>query len=107
MAASQARIALRVFFAAALLLAAYYIGRPLYWKISATVHEIRERRQTVRQGRLLIDPSPLVSLLPVLTLGGDLLLSSFGRFVGDYAGSSEVGGLDSWPGSEGCQGCHS
>ncbi|XP_055818192.1 uncharacterized protein LOC129887215 isoform X3 [Solanum dulcamara] len=28
----------------------YYVGRPLYWKISATVHDIRHNKQTVSGG---------------------------------------------------------
>ncbi|XP_011011014.1 PREDICTED: uncharacterized protein LOC105115725 isoform X2 [Populus euphratica] len=28
----------------------FYAGRPLYWKISATVQEIRENKRTVKQG---------------------------------------------------------
>ncbi|KAI9115079.1 hypothetical protein K1719_014092 [Acacia pycnantha] len=26
------------------------MGRPLYWKISATIHDIRHNKQTVREG---------------------------------------------------------
>ncbi|KAF8387954.1 hypothetical protein HHK36_026620 [Tetracentron sinense] len=50
MASSTARVSFRVVFVLILLLAAFYVGRPLYWKISATVHEIQEKRQTVKEG---------------------------------------------------------
>lgn len=73
-------------------------------------HRPRDPRMAPRSSLDRSFPSrlpPNLFVLPVLTLGGDLLLSGFGRFVRDYAGSSEVGGLDSWLGSEGCQGCHS
>ncbi|CAA6669049.1 unnamed protein product [Spirodela intermedia] len=29
---------------------AIYVGFPLYWKLSATIQEIREKRPTVREG---------------------------------------------------------
>jgi hypothetical protein len=32
------------------ILVLFYVGRPLYWKISATVQEIRENKRTVKQG---------------------------------------------------------
>ncbi|XP_010279311.1 PREDICTED: uncharacterized protein LOC104613265 [Nelumbo nucifera] len=50
MVSSAARVSFRVVFFVLLLLVAFYIGRPLYWKISATIHEIREKRQTVKEG---------------------------------------------------------
>ncbi|XP_072961707.1 uncharacterized protein [Typha angustifolia] len=50
MASTAARVSLRLAVAVALLLLAFYVGRPLYWKLSATVHEIREKRQTVQEG---------------------------------------------------------
>ncbi|KAG6482808.1 uncharacterized protein LOC122015992 [Zingiber officinale] len=50
MASSTARLSLRLAAALLLQLAAFYIGRPLYWKIAATVHEIRQNRQSVKQG---------------------------------------------------------
>lgn len=36
-----------------LLLVLFYVGRPLYWKISATVHDIRQNKQTVKEGPLI------------------------------------------------------
>ncbi|WOL15781.1 hypothetical protein Cni_G24562 [Canna indica] len=50
MASSAARISLRLAAVLILLLAASYVGRPLYWKLSATVHDIREKRQSVKEG---------------------------------------------------------
>ncbi|XP_057417643.1 uncharacterized protein LOC130711887 [Lotus japonicus] len=50
MASPTSRIAFRIVMVSLLLLVLFYIGRPLYWKISATVHDIRNNKQTVRQG---------------------------------------------------------
>ncbi|KAK1278572.1 hypothetical protein QJS04_geneDACA021130 [Acorus gramineus] len=51
MASSSSRVSVRLVLAVLLLLlGAFYVGRPLYWKISATVHEIRQKRQSVREG---------------------------------------------------------
>ncbi|XP_077218144.1 low-density receptor-like protein [Tasmannia lanceolata] len=47
---STTRVSLRLVFGLLLLLAAFYVGRPLYWKLSATIHEIRENRTTVKEG---------------------------------------------------------
>ncbi|MFQ6653824.1 hypothetical protein Gotur_025043 [Gossypium turneri] len=37
MASSTSKLAFRIVLAALLLLALFYVGRPLYWKISATI----------------------------------------------------------------------
>ncbi|EOY06347.1 hypothetical protein QUC31_016329 [Theobroma cacao] len=50
MASPTAKIAFRTVIGVLLLLALFYVGRPLYWKISATVHDIRHNKQTVQQG---------------------------------------------------------
>ncbi|TKY54095.1 hypothetical protein E2542_SST18501 [Spatholobus suberectus] len=50
MGSPTSRIVFRVVIVALLLLVLFYVGRPLYWKISATVHDIRSNKQTVRQG---------------------------------------------------------
>nr|XP_009788959.1 PREDICTED: uncharacterized protein LOC104236677 [Nicotiana sylvestris] len=50
MATSRAKIAFRIVIGILLLLLLYYVGRPLYWKISATVHDIRHHKQTVSAG---------------------------------------------------------
>lgn len=63
MASSTARLSLRLAAALLLLLAAFYIGRPLYWKLAATIHEIRQNRQSVKQGTTLF-PISLFSSLP-------------------------------------------
>lgn len=46
----MAKVSFRVVLAILVVLILFYVGRPLYWKISATVHEIRENRQTVKEG---------------------------------------------------------
>ncbi|XP_065030868.1 uncharacterized protein LOC135583473 [Musa acuminata AAA Group] len=48
--ACAARVWLRLAVAFLFLLAAFYVGRPLYWKLSATIHEVREKRKSVRDG---------------------------------------------------------
>ncbi|OVA04393.1 hypothetical protein BVC80_1395g113 [Macleaya cordata] len=50
MVSSTARVSCRLVFGILILLAAFYIGRPLYWKLSATIQEIRENKTTVKQG---------------------------------------------------------
>ncbi|KAL3727460.1 uncharacterized protein LOC104414951 [Eucalyptus grandis] len=50
MASPGAKVSFRVLLAVVVILVLFYVGRPLYWKISATVHEIRENKQTVQQG---------------------------------------------------------
>ncbi|CAM8932873.1 unnamed protein product [Rhodiola kirilowii] len=49
--AGAAKITFRLIIAAILItILLFYVGRPLYWKISATVHDIRTNKQTVKQG---------------------------------------------------------
>ena len=50
MASSTAKVSFRIFMVILILLVLFYVGRPLYWKISATVHDIRHNKQTVKQG---------------------------------------------------------
>ncbi|XP_061367979.1 uncharacterized protein LOC133310994 [Gastrolobium bilobum] len=50
MASPISRIVFRIVLVALAFLLLFYIGRPLYWKISATVHDIRNNKQTVREG---------------------------------------------------------
>ncbi|CAN6726372.1 unnamed protein product [Malus baccata var. baccata] len=50
MASPAPRITFRIVFVALFVLVLFYVGRPLYWKISATIHEIRQNKQTVKQG---------------------------------------------------------
>ncbi|KAL0735551.1 hypothetical protein Bca4012_011761 [Brassica carinata] len=33
-----------------LMVVLFYVCRPLYWKISATIHDIRHNKQSVREG---------------------------------------------------------
>ncbi|XXG80729.1 hypothetical protein AAC387_Pa09g1525 [Persea americana] len=49
-ASTTARVSLRAAALLLLLLVAFYVGRPLYWKLSATIHDIRHNKQTVKQG---------------------------------------------------------
>lgn len=82
MASSTAKVSFRVVMVILLLLVLFYVGRPLYWKISATVHDIRHNKQTVKQGTPLSlflnqKTPPFLSRIFVLTkrfvLGGFLL----------------------------------
>lgn len=52
MASQTAKVTFRVVVLVLVLLFLFYVGRPLYWKISATVQEIRENKRTVKQGTL-------------------------------------------------------
>ncbi|KAI3501678.1 hypothetical protein L1887_29632 [Cichorium endivia] len=45
-----ARVTFRTILAVFLFLFLFYVGRPLYWKISATVHDIQQNKQTVSGG---------------------------------------------------------
>ncbi|KAF9678092.1 hypothetical protein SADUNF_Sadunf08G0175900 [Salix dunnii] len=50
MASTTTRVTFRVVVGILAILVLFYVGRPLYWKISATVQEIRENKRTVKQG---------------------------------------------------------
>uniref|UniRef100_A0A2P2KQY6 Uncharacterized protein n=1 Tax=Rhizophora mucronata TaxID=61149 RepID=A0A2P2KQY6_RHIMU len=50
MASGTSRIAFRLVILILVITVLFYLGRPLYWKISATVQEIRENKRTVKQG---------------------------------------------------------
>ncbi|XAR57149.1 hypothetical protein NMG60_11025187 [Bertholletia excelsa] len=50
MASARARVTFRVVLAILVIVGLFYIFRPLYWKISATVQDIRENKQTVSGG---------------------------------------------------------
>ncbi|CAA0807112.1 Unknown protein, partial [Striga hermonthica] len=50
MASPAARLTFRLLLAAAVVLILFFVGRPLYWKISATIHDIRHNKQTVSGG---------------------------------------------------------
>ncbi|KAK6117341.1 hypothetical protein DH2020_048932 [Rehmannia glutinosa] len=65
MASPTARLTFRLLLAFAVVLILFYVGRPLYWKISATIHDIRHNKQTV-SGVL---PNVLATSLRNLTLG--------------------------------------
>ncbi|CAH8381425.1 unnamed protein product [Eruca vesicaria subsp. sativa] len=44
------RIWFRILILISLMVVLFYVGRPLYWKISATIHDIRHNKQSVREG---------------------------------------------------------
>ncbi|KAF5178110.1 Low-density receptor-like protein [Thalictrum thalictroides] len=48
--ASPSKILFRVVLLLLIIFIAFYVGRPLYWKLSATIHEIHDNKQTVKQG---------------------------------------------------------
>ncbi|POO02365.1 Low-density receptor-like protein [Trema orientale] len=50
MASSTAKVTFRIAMVVLVFLVLFYVGRPLYWKISATIHDIRQNKQTVKQG---------------------------------------------------------
>ncbi|KAF4356046.1 hypothetical protein CsatB_026027 [Cannabis sativa] len=50
MASSTAKVTFRMLMLFLIILVLFYVGRPLYWKISATIHDIRQNKQTVKQG---------------------------------------------------------
>ncbi|KAI4304121.1 hypothetical protein MLD38_039675 [Melastoma candidum] len=50
MASTTARVSFRIAMVVLVLFVLFYVGRPLYWKISATVHEIRQNKRSVKQG---------------------------------------------------------
>ncbi|EOA22613.1 hypothetical protein CARUB_v10003281mg [Capsella rubella] len=47
---SSTRIWFRILIVIGLMVVLFYVGRPLYWKISATIHDIRHNKQSVREG---------------------------------------------------------
>lgn len=47
---SSTRIWFRIVIMIGLMVVLFYVGRPLYWKISATIHDIRHNKQSVREG---------------------------------------------------------
>ncbi|KAK6130425.1 hypothetical protein DH2020_035835 [Rehmannia glutinosa] len=76
MASPTARLTFRLLLAFAVVLILFYVGRPLYWKISATIHDIRHNKQTVSGGFVTIIflvfsvlPHVLAISLRNLTLG--------------------------------------
>ncbi|KAA8548539.1 hypothetical protein F0562_000194 [Nyssa sinensis] len=66
MASSTARASFRLALAIIAILLLFYVGRPLYWKISATIHEIRQNKQTVRGGisQIVLEAQKSVGLVP-------------------------------------------
>ncbi|GAV63371.1 hypothetical protein CFOL_v3_06889 [Cephalotus follicularis] len=47
---ASARVTFRIVMAILVILIFFYVGRPLYWKLSATIHDIRHNKKTVSQG---------------------------------------------------------
>lgn len=107
MASPTSRIVFRVAMVALLLLVLFYIGRPLYWKISATVHDIRNNKQTVREGIILIFQifnkfgtflcsifhffNYLFNLLVLVTAGLSQIVMEAQKSVGWYHDESDSG----------------
>lgn len=61
MASKTSKIALRIAVLVLVLFLLFFFGRPLYWKISATFHDIRHDNQTVTQGIYYIITIPIPS----------------------------------------------
>ncbi|KAK4801716.1 hypothetical protein SAY86_022203 [Trapa natans] len=51
MASRAVRISFHIALAVLVVLVLFYVRRPLYWKITATVHNICHNKQTVKQVR--------------------------------------------------------
>lgn len=106
----MARVSLRLAAALLVVLVAVYVGFPLYWKLSATIQEIREKRHTVREGsqRPSLPPSssaavPLSSHLarspyPGVLAGISQLVLEAQRSVGWFYDESDSGVADDAPG---------
>ncbi|XP_073050307.1 uncharacterized protein [Primulina eburnea] len=50
MASRSVKLTFRLILAVVAVMVLYYVGRPLYWKISATIHDVRDNKQTVSGG---------------------------------------------------------
>ncbi|GJT93627.1 hypothetical protein Tco_1082472 [Tanacetum coccineum] len=50
MASSIAKVTFRTILVLLVIFIIFYMGRPLYWKISATVHDIHHNKQTLSGG---------------------------------------------------------
>ncbi|KAK4747201.1 hypothetical protein SAY87_026238 [Trapa incisa] len=50
MASPAVRVSFHVALAVLVVLVLFYVGRPLCWKITATVHDIRHNKQTLKHG---------------------------------------------------------
>nr|ABK23943.1 unknown [Picea sitchensis] len=53
MASQASRVGLRLALVVLICVLAFYVGRPLYWKLSATLHEVREKNydpQAMKEG---------------------------------------------------------
>ncbi|WVZ09924.1 hypothetical protein V8G54_014454 [Vigna mungo] len=89
MASPTSRIVFRTAAVALLLLLVFYISRPLYWKISATVHDIRNNKQTVRQGFFLLFRFRFPISVPIFHYP----FPCFSRHFPNCHGGSEIGGV--------------
>jgi hypothetical protein len=74
-----------------LILVLFYVGRPLYWKISATIHDIRNNKQTVKQGMQSLSLSLpfLTSIFPLCCLKRFVLVVLGPRPFPDRSGGPE------------------
>lgn len=90
MTSQAARITFRLLVAFLAIMVLFYVGRPLYWKISATIQEIRENKRTVQQGSFS-SLSTYISLcmFRFLNLCGLFAL----RDIADCLRSAEIGRL--------------
>ncbi|KAI8566136.1 hypothetical protein RHMOL_Rhmol02G0016100 [Rhododendron molle] len=50
MASARAKLTFRIVLVLLLVIAVFYLFRPLYWKISSTVQDIRDNKQTFTGG---------------------------------------------------------
>lgn len=50
MASARAKLTFRIVLVLLLVIAFFYLFRPLYWKISSTVQDIRDNKQTFTGG---------------------------------------------------------
>jgi hypothetical protein len=89
MASAIARVSFRIIMAVLLLLVLFYVGRPLYWKVSATIHDIRNNKQTVKQGMQSLPLSILTSISPLSCLKRFVLVVLGPRSFPDRSGSPE------------------
>ncbi|CAN7005742.1 unnamed protein product [Brassica rapa subsp. trilocularis] len=94
------RISFRILILISLMVLLFYVGRPLYWKISATIHDIRHNKQSVREGNTL-SLLLILSYLSFITIGRCCLDTGISqivqeaqRSVGWYHDESDSGFLE-------------
>lgn len=85
------RISFRILILVALMVLLFYVGRPLYWKISATIHDIRHNKQSVREGNPRPPPLSIGLTLSYLFLLRSVLFGY--RYISDRTRGAEIGGM--------------